>query len=105
MRGSEISEREKLSLFLFVSNSREKSIQVMKTLTYSIFIRKRDIIIIDNKSKGDDHMVKVNNVYIEKINDELYLVKEWHEEKEMFYIASYTKDELEMFNIKIEDLK
>ena len=96
---------KKLSLFLFVSNSREKSIQVMKTLTYSIFIRKSDIILIDNKLKGDDHMMKVNDIYIEKLENDQYKVKEWNKEKEMFYVASYTADELEMFfNIKREDL-
>lgn len=60
MRGSEISERKKLSLFLFVSNSREKSIQVMKTLTSSIFIRKSDIILIDNKLRGGSYGIYKN---------------------------------------------
>ena len=97
---------KKLSLFLFVSNSREKSIQVMKTLTYSIFIRKSDIILIDNKLKGDDHMMKVNDIYIEKLENDQYKVKEWNEKKKMFYISTYTSDEIEMyFNIKKEDLK
>ena len=97
---------KKLSLFLFVSNSREKSIQVMKTLTSSIFIRKSDIILIDNKLRGDDHMKKINGIYLEKINDDEFKVKEWNTEKKMFYIANYTKDELEIFfNIKKEDLK
>ena len=60
MRGSEIGERKKLSLFLFVSNSREKSIQVMKTLTSSIFIRKSDIILIDNKLRGGSYGIYKN---------------------------------------------
>ena len=78
----------------------------MKTLTYSIFIRKSDIIIIDNKLKGDDHMKKINGIYLEKINDDEFKVKEWNEEKGCYYIANYTKDELEIFfNIKKEDLK
>ena len=48
-------------------------------------------------------MMKVNDIYIEKISEELYLVKEFNEEKKMFYTANYTKDELEMFfNIKKE---
>ena len=78
----------------------------MKTLTSSIFIRKSDIIIIDNKLKGDDYMMKVNDIYIEKLENDQYKVKEWNTEKQMFYIANYTKDELEIFfNIKKEDLK
>ena len=69
-------------------------------------MRKNAIIIIDNKLKGDDNMIKFNDVYIEKINDELYLVKEWNTEKGCYYVANYTKDELEIFfNIKRENLK
>ena len=50
-------------------------------------------------------MIKVNNVYIEKLENDQYKVKEWNTEKEMFYISTYTEDELEMFfNIKREDL-
>ena len=68
-------------------------------------MRKNDIILIDNKLKGDDHMIKVNNVYIEKLENNEYKVKEWNTEKEMFYISTYTADELEMFfNIKREEL-
>ena len=50
-------------------------------------------------------MIKVNNVYIEKLENDQYKVKEWNTEKQMFYISTYTADELEMFfNIKREDL-
>lgn len=50
-------------------------------------------------------MKKINGIYLEKINDDEYKVKEWNKEKEMFYISTYTADELEIFfNIKREDL-
>ena len=50
-------------------------------------------------------MIKVNNVYIEKLENDQYKVKEWNTEKEMFYISTYTADVLEMFfNIKREEL-
>lgn len=50
-------------------------------------------------------MKKINGIYLEKINDDEYKVREWNTEKEMFYISTYTEDELEMFfNIKREDL-
>ena len=50
-------------------------------------------------------MKKINGVYLEKINNDEFKVKEWHEEKKMFYISTYTTDELEIFfNIKKEDL-
>ena len=66
---------------------------------------KNDIIIIDNKLKGDDHMKKINDVYLEETDNNEYKVKEFNEEKKMFYISTYTLDELEMyFNIKKEDL-
>ena len=69
-------------------------------------MRKNDIILIDNKLKGDDNMMKINGIYLEKLDNNEYKVKEWHEEKQIFYIANYTKDELEIFfNIKKEDLK
>lgn len=45
-------------------------------------------------------------LFVKKVSDELYLVKEWNEEKQMFYVATYTSDELSIhFNIKKEDLK
>ena len=48
-------------------------------------------------------MEKVNEqLFVKKLSDELYLVKEWNEEKQMFYVATYTSDELEMFDIKKE---
>lgn len=50
-------------------------------------------------------MKKINGIYLEKIENDQYKVKEWNKEKEMFYISTYTEDELEMyFNIKREDL-
>lgn len=51
--------------------------------------------------------IKINEqLFIKKISDELYLVKEWHEEKGCFYVANYTKDEIYIyFNIKKENLK
>lgn len=50
-------------------------------------------------------MKKINGIYLEKINDDEYKVKEWNKEKEMFYISTYTADELEIFfKIKREDL-
>ena len=50
-------------------------------------------------------MIKVNNIYIEKLENDQFKVKEWNKEKEMFYISAYTEDELEMFfNLKREDL-
>ena len=49
-------------------------------------------------------MMKVNDIYIEKLENDQYKVKEWNKEKEMFYVANYTKDEIEInFNIKKED--
>ena len=70
-------------------------------------MRKSDIIIlIDNKLRGDDHMVKVNDIYIKKISDELYLVKEFNEEKGCFYVANYTSDEIFIFfNINKKELE
>ena len=51
-------------------------------------------------------MMKINGIYLEKINDDEFKVREFNEKKKMFYIANYTKDELEIFfNIKKEDLK
>ena len=51
-------------------------------------------------------MMKVNDIYIKKISDELYLVKEWHEEKKMFYTANYTSDEIFIyFNINKKELE
>ena len=45
-------------------------------------------------------------LFVKKVSDELYLVKEWNAEKGCCYVATYTSDELEMyFNIKKEDLK
>ena len=71
-------------------------------------MRKNDIILIDN-NKEVVHMefIKINEqLFIKKINDELYLVKEFNEEKKMFYVANYTKDEIFIyFNINKEDLK
>ena len=68
-------------------------------------MRKSDIIFIDNKLRGDDNMMKINDIYLEKINDDEFKVREWNTEKKMFYISTYTADELEIFfNIKKEDL-
>ena len=51
-------------------------------------------------------MEKINDIYIEKLDNNEYKVKEWNAEKGCFYVANYTSDELEMyFNIKKEDLK
>ena len=52
-------------------------------------------------------MEKVNEqLFIKKVSDELYLVKEYNPEKCCYYVASYTDDEIEcFFNIKKEDLK
>lgn len=49
---------------------------------------------------------KINEqLFVKKIFDE-YLVKEWNAEKQMFYVSTYTSDEIEMyFDIKKEDLK
>ena len=50
-------------------------------------------------------MIKINGVYLEKTDNNEFKGKEWNKEKEMFYISTYTEDELEMFfNIKREDL-
>lgn len=50
-------------------------------------------------------MKKINGVYLEKLENDQYKVKEWNTEKQMFYISTYTEDELEIFfNIKKEDL-
>lgn len=51
-------------------------------------------------------MKKVNNIYIEKLENDQYKVKEWNKEKGCYYVASYTSDEIFIyFNIKKEDLK
>ena len=51
-------------------------------------------------------MMKVNDIYIEKINDELYLVKEFNTKKGCFYVANYTKDEIFIFfNINKKELE
>ena len=51
-------------------------------------------------------MMKVNNIYIEKLENDQYKVKEWNEKKSCYYVASYTEDEIFIyFNIKKEDLK
>lgn len=52
------------------------------------------------------HMMKVNDIYIEKIENELYLVKEFNAKKQMFYVASYTEDEIkDFFNINKKELE
>lgn len=51
-------------------------------------------------------MEKINDIYIEKLDNDEYLVKEFNEEKGCYYVASYTDDEIEcFFDIKKEDLK
>lgn len=51
-------------------------------------------------------MMKVNDIYIEKIENELYLVKEFNAKKQMFYVASYTEDEIkDFFNINKKELE
>ena len=47
-------------------------------------------------------MIKVNDVYIEKISEELYLVKEYNTKKQMFYTSSYTEDEIKMYFLDIK---
>lgn len=50
-------------------------------------------------------MMKVNDIYIEKINDQ-YKVKEWNAEKGCYYVASYTSDEIkDFFNINKKELE
>lgn len=46
--------------------------------------------------------IKINEqLFVKKLSDELYLVKEYNAEKGCYYVATYTSDELEMyFNIK-----
>ena len=51
--------------------------------------------------------IKINEqLFIKKISDELYLIKEYNTEKGCFYVATYTSDEIkDFFNINKEDLK
>lgn len=48
--------------------------------------------------------IKINEqLFVKKISDELYLVKEYNAKKQMFYLSTYTADEIEMyFDIKKE---
>lgn len=48
--------------------------------------------------------IKINErLFVKKLSDELYLVKEYNTEKGCYYVANYTSDELEIFfNIKKE---
>ena len=42
--------------------------------------------------------IKINEqLFVKKLSDELYLVKEYNAKKQMFYVATYTNDELEVF--------
>lgn len=51
-------------------------------------------------------MMKVNDIYIEKIENDQYKVKEYNTKKQMFYVASYTEDEIYIyFNINKEELE
>ena len=51
-------------------------------------------------------MKKINGIYLEKINDDEFKVKEWNTEKGCFYVASYTEDEIYIyFNINKEELE
>ena len=50
--------------------------------------------------------IKINEqLFIKKVSEELYLVKEYNTEKGCYYVASYTEDEIYLyFNINKEDL-
>lgn len=51
-------------------------------------------------------MMKVNDIYIEKIENDQYKVKEYNTKKQMFYVASYTEDEIFIyFNINKKELE
>ena len=52
--------------------------------------------------------IKINEqLFIKKLSDEEYKVKEYNAEKGCYYVANYTEDEIKMFflDIKKEDLK
>ena len=50
--------------------------------------------------------IKINEqLFIKKISDELYLIKEYNAKKGCYYVATYTSDEIkDFFNINKEDL-
>ena len=51
-------------------------------------------------------MMKVNDIYIEKLDNDEYLVKEFNEEKGCYYVASYTSDEIkDFFDINKKELE
>ena len=51
--------------------------------------------------------IKINEqLFIKKLSEELYLVKEFNAKKQMFYVASYTSDEIkDFFNINKKALE
>lgn len=51
--------------------------------------------------------IKINEqLFIKKLSDELYLIKEYNAKKGCYYIASYTEDEIFIyFNINKKELE
>lgn len=56
--------------------------------------------LYNKKRWGGTNMefIKINDqLFVKKVSDELYAVKEWNNEKQMFYLSTYTADEIEVF--------